>query len=267
MILVGKTTARHTRTRGLLKSSCFEKRQFHHQHHLELRQQRGPQALTKNAFAPLTCIQAPPQREATTNAVRLFATLGRDNDTNKDSSSRSDIVVPLPSTAEASSSSSSSSSDTHHFERTVYVHRLSQIILEYFQDHRSEWLIRQGLDCGLTLHRDGSFELIRQRRLDDDAEDGKNNGITDDNKNNSSDNNEILRIWTSFDEQEKKHWMTVLYNKKRNRNDRRHGTTLHERFLLQDNMASSWHTNRTSLPERIHLSIEELIAAVDQLNA
>jgi hypothetical protein len=41
--------------------------------------------------------------------------------------------------------------------KVEYVHPLSQIVLEYLQKERSEWVVSQGLDQGLTVHRDGTF--------------------------------------------------------------------------------------------------------------
>lgn len=123
-------------------------------------------------------------------------------------------------------------SDDQVFERTVYVHPLSQIILEYFQNYRSDWLIARGLDQALTLHRDGSFVLQIQRSNDDDSP---------------------FRIWTSYDEMDKKHWLTV------------HKGDLHERYLLQDNLMPAWHANRTSLPDRIFLAVDDMIRAIDRV--
>jgi hypothetical protein len=41
---------------------------------------------------------------------------------------------------------------------------------------------------------------------------------------------------------------------------------LHERFLLQDNLLSSWHTDRKSLPERVHMAVEKLITVVNRMD-
>jgi hypothetical protein len=168
--------------------------------------------------------------------------------------------------------------------RTVYVHPLSQIILEYLQDCRHDWVVQRGLDQALTVHRDGSVELkfavlhADQERQHDDttAASGAIVGPSD-----SKDGNDSLpaaaeaiqsssagvsmttvdgvtapavgRIWTSYDDQEKKHWLTV-----------ENGTSLHQRFLLQDNLLPAWHGNRKSLPERIHVAVDEMIRLVDR---
>jgi hypothetical protein len=113
---------------------------------------------------------------------------------------------------------------------TVYVHPLSQIVLEYFQGERSDWIIERGLDRSLKVHRDGSFEIKFEPR--------------------SPESNS--RVWTSYDDIEKKHWLVV------------HKGELHQRYLLQDNLLPAWHGNRKSLPERIHVSVEEMIRAIDQ---
>ena len=147
-------------------------------------------------------------------------------------------------------------------KRTVYVHPLSQIILEYLQDCRHEWILDQGLQS-LTLHRDGSFEL---KFVNNTTPTNTNNTTTDENvvlDNESATTSSTTtaaaaaatedRIWTSYDEEEKKHWLTVQKS------------SLHQRFLLQDNLLPAWHGNRKSLPERIHLSVDNMIRAIDRL--
>jgi hypothetical protein len=44
-----------------------------------------------------------------------------------------------------------------HPEKVEYVHPLSQLVLEYLQNDRSDWIVSHGLDRGLTVHRDGTF--------------------------------------------------------------------------------------------------------------
>jgi hypothetical protein len=44
-------------------------------------------------------------------------------------------------------------------EKVEYVHPLSQIVLEHLQGTRREWVTANGLDRGLTLQRDGTFEI------------------------------------------------------------------------------------------------------------
>lgn len=119
-------------------------------------------------------------------------------------------------------------------EPTVYVHPLSQIVLEHLQDTHHDWIVSQKLDTTLTLHRDGSFELKFPMS-------GEANG-----------NEEVHRIWTSYDEVEKKHWLTVF-----------RGASVHERFLLQDNLSPPWNMHRKSLPERIRVSVDHLVRIVN----
>lgn len=209
---------------------------------------------------------------------------------------------------------------------SVYVHPLSQIVLEYLQDCRHEWITEKGFDRSLTLHRDGSFEVkgsLSSVCITSDINlngigivykqnifDGKNKNINNDNDRGSnydkrrntettnpisiinetkemtsktttikSDSESIsstitdschvettttanqqqhniqiddnVRIWTSYDEEEKKHWLTA-----------RKGL-FRQRFLLQDNLLSAWNGNRGSLPERIHVAVDGMIRAVD----
>jgi hypothetical protein len=42
----------------------------------------------------------------------------------------------------------------------TYVHPLSQIILEHFQEERSDWIRENNLERGLTILEDGSFVLV-----------------------------------------------------------------------------------------------------------
>lgn len=217
--------------------------------------------------------------------------------------------------------------------RMVYVHPLSQVVLEYLQDYHHSWVVSKGLDRSLVLHRDGSFEAkyvplsssstpppynsptysplprIPPPSNNDKKEctasrDGRaepmissstsatavaaanqtppgGNTNTNTNTNSkpvpssSNDNHNArkydaatkgrfadiaatetnnMRIWTSYDEQEKKHWLTV-----------RKGL-FRQRFLLQDNLLSAWQGNRgTSIPERIHVAVDEMIRAVDRM--
>ena len=70
----------------------------------------------------------------------------------------------------------------------------------------------------------------------------------DKNKNDDGD-----KIWTSYDEEDKKHWLTVAWGGRR------------ERFLLQDNLMPLWNSNRRSLPERVHFSVDEMIRVIEQM--
>jgi hypothetical protein len=181
------------------------------------------------------------------NAAMNFSSLDRRSNSNSNSNSNtsskekssSSAVQPPPSSSEV-------------FERTVYVHPLSQIILEYFQDVRSDWIVRRGLDRALTLHRDGSFAL----NLAQQQEQQRHHHHHHQSSNNNQEEENCNRIWTSYDDKEKKHWLTVHYKE----------GSLHERFLLQDNLLPSWHSNRKSLPERVHMAVEELMAAVDGMD-
>jgi hypothetical protein len=44
--------------------------------------------------------------------------------------------------------------------KVTYVHPLSQIILEHFQEERSDWIRENNLERGLTILEDGSFVLV-----------------------------------------------------------------------------------------------------------
>jgi len=221
----------------------------------------------------------------------------------------------------AGSSSSSNNDDggSSGIEfRSVYVHPLSQVVLEYLQVSHHQWVVAKGLDQSLTLRRDGSFELRHtsqshasmststpkhpyssmnhkkdQRKSDSGPiisisssataaiqdekknkrkpaspmKDTSNNDTSAKNESKSHqqhkheipiaassiDENNNLRIWTSYDEQEKKHWLTI-----------RRGL-FRQRFLLQDNLLTAWQANRgISLQESLHIAVDEMIEVVNR---
>ena len=76
-----------------------------------------------------------------------------------------------------------------------------------------------------------------------------------------------LRIWTSYDETQKKHWLTVNVGKESSVGPLPTGVQLRQnRFLLQDNTMTAWHTHRKSLPERVHGAVESMIEAIDRMH-
>lgn len=174
------------------------------------------------------------------------------------------------------SNSAGSNNDDGGELRRAYVHPLSQVVLEYLQDYRHDWIVAKGLDRSLTLHRDGSFEakfiplprpkLIAPSSIASGNASVPNNSVgstmaegatsgTDDNSTMANDYYHHIRVWTSYDEKEKKHWLTV-----------RKGV-FRQRFLLQDNLLTAWQSNRgPSIAERIQMAVEEMIKAVDRLD-
>eukprot|EP00956_Cyclotella_meneghiniana_P030636 scaffold77880_cov74-Cyclotella_meneghiniana.AAC.1 len=45
------------------------------------------------------------------------------------------------------------------FQKSEYIHPLSQIVLEHLQTVHSDWVERNGLETGLILNKDGTFVL------------------------------------------------------------------------------------------------------------
>jgi hypothetical protein len=181
------------------------------------------------------------------------------NNTSKDASTGT-TTIPLQS---SSSSPSPSDSVVAADLETVYVHPLSQIVLQYLQNDGHEWICVQRLDRNLVLYRDGTFMLstaaadesgIRRRTLDgDDAPTtGPSSPLP---SSSSSPSSSSLRIWTSYDKQDRRHWLSVSWNQVR------------FQFLLQDNQLSVWQGfHRQSLQERIHNIVQDLMDAVDELD-
>ncbi|CAJ1945569.1 unnamed protein product [Cylindrotheca closterium] len=130
-------------------------------------------------------------------------------------------------------SSTSKSNDDKYFQRTSFVHPLSQVVLEYLQAKKGGWLLQQGLDRHLTINPDGSFQLQYA---------------------NEDPNVNQARIFTTYDRMEAKHYLVVQKG------------YLNERYLLQDNKASPWHANKKSVYDRIHVSVDELIHAVERVD-
>uniref|UniRef100_A0A7S0AE71 Uncharacterized protein n=1 Tax=Minutocellus polymorphus TaxID=265543 RepID=A0A7S0AE71_9STRA len=88
---------------------------------------------------------------------------------------------------------SSSSTDAEEkqdvpFSR-VYTHPLSQVMLEHLQNAHGDWLVRNGLNRGLTINRDGSFCIQFPAAYPGD---------------------ESGRIWTSYDAAKKQHWLSAF---------------------------------------------------------
>ena len=127
-----------------------------------------------------------------------------------------------------------SDGDKNKDMKFVYVHPLSQIVLECLQSNYSEWMIRHGLNDRLSFHRDGTFSLC----------------FHDDNDKEDS------RIFTTFDEADKKHWLVVKRGK------------LVGRYMLQDNLMPAWQAgnNRQSLPARIQKAVTEMVEAIEELD-
>ena len=118
--------------------------------------------------------------------------------------------------------------------RSVYIHPLSQIVLRHLQTSRHDWIVSRKLDRNLVVHRDGTFVLSSQQP--------------------SGEASSLLRIWTYYDGEDRKHWLAVSVNQ------------VQHRFLLQDNMLSVWRgVKRNSLVERVQESVEDLMDAVEEL--
>jgi hypothetical protein len=146
------------------------------------------------------------------------------------------VAMIKATTAMSNGSALASSRHFRHFAtdivepvRKEYVHPLSQIVLEYLQLNRSDWLVKTGLDRGLFFHRDGTFELRFPAYKSD----------------------QISRIWTSYEDQERKHFLSV-----------RKGN-MEKRYIIQNNQLPVWNLNQKSLPERIHDTVEEMIRSID----
>ena len=112
-------------------------------------------------------------------------------------------------------------------EETTYIHPLSQLVLQHLQNARGDWVQAQGLDRGLSIHKDGTFAL----KFPDSSTEPPD------------------MIWTSYEPVERKHWLTV------------HRGDLVGRYLLQDNTKTAWSDNK-STPDKIAQAVDEMIAKI-----
>jgi hypothetical protein len=156
---------------------------------------------------------------------------------------------------------------------SVYVHPLSQIVLNHLQTNCHEWIRSKCLDQNLALHRDGTFVLRSSKRTTtpfkmtttvDHSMTRQNDTTTetypDDSKREAlspkkyDKTNPTVKIWTTYDIEERKHWLCLSIDE----------NMLQNKFLLQDNSLTPWQGFKLqSIPERIHACVFELIDAVN----
>jgi hypothetical protein len=152
----------------------------------------------------------------------------------------------------------------------VYVHPLSQIVLQHLQSEEChEWMKQAGLDRNLTVHRDGTFSLESHASTTTDTDTTNNAGAN-------------VRIWTAYCPDEKKHWLTYSsstvdgddHSSSATTDDNDNNpaastaaeatveataTRVRHRFLLQDNAQTAWNNDKTSLPVRVQEFVSELM--------
>jgi len=160
---------------------------------------------------------------------------------------------PFTTTTTTSSSDNTKNSKDEY----VYIHPLSQLVLEHLQTTKYHFLTNSGLDKGLTIHKDGTFtlrfpssssstSLITPTHNKNDTPENKNN-----NTSTSSDSDYIR---TFYDPNEKKHWLSVKSESNQIVGD----------FLLQDNLKPAWHSSKLSTPEKIKSAVDELVAKLEK---
>jgi hypothetical protein len=185
-----------------------------------------------------------------------FFSSGSSSKNNNNTSSSTANISSWPSTATTTtkktittSSSSNPDSNSNNWDdasslhwTSVYVHPLSQIVLQQLQDQWHHWIVtHQGQD--LKIHRDGTFEIELSL---------EKNGTK--HRTTTTAATGTTRIWTFYDPLDKKHWLSI-------RKD-----NIQHRFLLQDNLVPAWNGHkRQSLPERIYTLVQEMIHAMEEL--
>jgi hypothetical protein len=187
----------------------------------------------------------------------------------------------MPNTSPVSNSKDPSQTPPPTASEYVYVHPLSQIVLQHLQSEEChEWMKQAGLDRNLTVHRDGTFSLESHASTTTTTE-------TLDASNNTNHAGANVRIWTAYCPDEKKHWLTYSSSTVDdddhssssasdadvdNDNDNSPAastaqeatveataTRVRHRFLLQDNAQTAWNNDKTSLPVRVQEFVSELM--------
>ena len=145
-------------------------------------------------------------------------------------------------------SSSSSTPPDPPEARDVYVHPLSQIVLEHLQNTHAGWVERIGLSTGLAFRPDGTF-VLRFPRTEDEHDGGETG---EEARPASDEEGGDNSIWTVYEPEERKHLLCVT----------RHG--LIGRYVLQDNAKPAWHTDKRSTPERVQDAVDEMIGRLEE---
>ena len=167
---------------------------------------------------------------------------------------RSSSVCVISRSRCLSGSSGSNTPPDPPATRDVYVHPLSQIVLEHLQNTHSSWVERIGLSTGLTFKPDGTFVLRFPRAEDRDSK-GKTGETQSASEECGSEENGDNSIWTAYEPEERKHLLCVT----------RHG--LIGRYVLQDNAKPAWHSDKRSTPERVQDAVDEMIGRLEEHRA
>mmetsp|Transcript_5675 Transcript_5675/g.7436 ORF Transcript_5675/g.7436 Transcript_5675/m.7436 type:complete len:179 (-) Transcript_5675:62-598(-) len=115
----------------------------------------------------------------------------------------------------------------------VYVHHLSKLILQHLQEKHSSWLVDNGLHTGLRLNANGTF-VIRFPPEKGQPASG--------------------RIWTSYDSENKQHWLTLSKE------------SLAGKFLLRDNTkAPSSTTTLEATEEQVQAAVDKMVKILNEM--
>ena len=178
---------------------------------------------------------------------------------------------------------------------SVYVHPLSQIVLQCLQTNCHEWVQSKNLHINLKIHGDGTFVtestaatmaplksqrptvmIVDDSIVDSNPREKSNIDSTEEvemmmNQYNHSNRNTI-KIWTTYEKEERKHWLCASVAA--NHNNRNTDTVqdasllLQNRYMLQDNSLTPWQSHskvRGSIPERIQSHVIEMIHAINDI--
>ena len=199
----------------------------------------------------------------------------------------------------ASSGGSTGISSTSAITMTsVYVHPLSQMVLQCLQANCHEWVQSKNLHTNLTIHSDGTFVtksavtttttkatksqqstlMIRDDVIDIPNRTVKSRKDSTDSIKETNYNHakNIIKIWTTYEKVERKHWLCASVANDDNRTANSNSTIgngsfeevglIHNRYMLQDNSLTPWQSYskvRGSIPERIQTHVHEMIQAIN----
>lgn len=138
----------------------------------------------------------------------------------------SDVCVRTPISSLYTHGPSLSFSSSAH----VYIHPLSQIVLDHMQSIPISSKTFEISNESIKHHKDGTFTIH----------------VIDASQKVQG------KIWTSYDANEKKHWLTV------------HMGDLVGRYLLQDNMKPAWHSDKKCVPDKIRDAVDEMMKKMEE---
>ena len=164
---------------------------------------------------------------------------------------------------------------------SVYVHPLSQMVLQCLQTNCHEWVQSKNLHANLIIRGDGTFVTESTTAITTSLvlPNRRSKPITDVDNSVAMMNHHYARnsikIWTTYEKEERKHWLcvSVANNDNPATDPRKNGTfepeiLMQNRYMLQDNTLTPWQSHskvRGSIPERVQTHVDEMIHDINAI--